>query len=181
MTFNKREEGKMEKILNKHWVSILYVFGTSFILQLYCFIEVYSRNPNKELFLFIIGVFLLYTVLIFFVLLLIRRSGDCKNNISRKIRLYLEKAGFDDINVMFCMCVMLLFYSLYYSFISFNYVFFGDESQKTLIAILILVNLIIVGLSMFVLLLIFVGILMIKIFASAKYFKEFIKANHGLI
>jgi len=128
---------KALKALDKNLGLIFCVFEVNIILQLYCFLEVYSRNnPCSLFYLLMIAAWLFYNVLAFGGLLIIRRSGDEKNNISSKIRQYFGK---EDISVSFIFytCIIILFYSHFCSFMNFGFVFFGNNLQVIMAIIFI--------------------------------------------
>jgi len=136
----------MEKLLDKYWSLFLIILGINFILQLYCFLEVYSRNSPCILFhRLMIAVCFFCTALSFGGLLIIRRSQDEKNYISRKIRQFFE----EDIGtfVFLYICIIFLIYGLFYSFMNFGFVFFGNYLQ--VMEVILFVNVAVVIISAF--------------------------------
>ena len=87
----------------------------------------------------ITALWLYCTALSFGGLLIIRRSQDEKNSISRKIRQFFE----EDIDsaAFFCACVVLLIFSLFYGFMNFGLVLFKDNLQVMEAIILLLAQL----------------------------------------
>ena len=169
----------MEKILNKYWNWVLIIFGASLLLQLCSLMEIYFRNSNKLSWLFISGCFTFYTILVFLVLLFIRRSQNTKNKISRKIRKFVD-IEIDIIDILTGGYGLVLIYCLFYSILIFYFYYFVDILQKTQIVCIILFASIIVIIGLIIFISLIVGILMIKIINLVEGSKEKRKLIHEI-